>query len=174
MGFKVLKVLVVLLLVPFLLSACATARITQSTRGSYTGPTIHTIALAPGGGALADAIGVELFNDGINVVDPNQTTAILGHVGISQIQIASPESYAALRQAGVDAVLVVKGVMSQDGTPESASVRLTGVSRGQVIAGLTWQNGWGGMRGSMADRTMRKNLADAASEISAALVERIR
>jgi len=164
----------ILLFVPFLLSACATARIAQSARVSYGGPPIHTIAFAPGGGALADAIGVELFNDGINVVDPNQTTAILGHVGISEIQIASPESYAALSKAGVDAVLVVKGVMSQDGTPESASVRLTSVSRGEVIAGLTWQNGWGGMRGSMADRTMRKNLSDASSEISSALLKRIR
>lgn len=168
------KNLVVSLLVLFLLTACATARIAQSMRGSYAGPPIHAIALAPGGGALADSIGVELFNDGITVIDPNQTKAILGHVGISEIQIASPESYAALRRAGVDAVLVVKAVMSQDGTPESASVRLSGTSNGEVIAGLTWQNGWGGMRGSIADRTMRKNLADASSEISSTLMKRMR
>ena len=65
--------LALLLVVPFLLNACATARIAQSPRGSYAGPPILTIAFAPGGGALADAIGVELFNDGINVVDSNQT-----------------------------------------------------------------------------------------------------
>ena len=167
------KIFIVTLLVPFLLSACATARIAQSTRNSYAGPTIHAIALAPGGGALADAIGVELFNDGITVIDPDQTKAILGHVGISEFQIASPESYAALHGAGADAVLIVKAVMTQDGTPESASVRLSGTSHGEVIAGLTWQNGWGGMRGSIADRTMRKNLADAASEISSTLMKRM-
>lgn len=171
MQFKNLALMVVM---PLVLGACATARIAESARPSYSGPAVHTIAFAPGGGALADGIGVELFNDGFNVVDSNQTTAILGHVGISEFQVASPESYAALKKAGVDAVLVVKGVISGDGTPESASVRLTSVSNGEVIAGLTWQNGWGGMRGSIADRTMRKNLADASAEISASLMKRMK
>ena len=169
-----IKNLFLLLCVPFLLSACATAQIAQSTRGSYTGAPIHTVALAPGGGALADAVGVELFNDGVTVMDPEQTRGILGHLGISEVQIATPESYAALHKAGIDALLVVKGVMAYDGTPESASVRLTSTSTGEVVAGLTWQNGWGGMRGSIADRTMRKNLAQAASEISGALMKRMK
>lgn len=166
--------LVLLLCVPFLLTACASAQIAQSTRGSYTGPPIHTVAIAPGGGALADAIGVELFNDGLTVMDPEQTKGILGRVGISQVLIATSESYAALRNAGVDALLIVKDVMAQDGTPESASVRLTSTATRDVVAGLTWQNGWGGMRGSIADRTMRKNLVGAASEISNALVKRMK
>lgn len=114
---------------------------------------------------------MELFNDGVTVIDPEQTRGILGHLGISEIQIATPESYVALHKAGIDALLVVKGVMAYDGTPESASVRLTSMPTGEVVAGLTWQNGWGGMRGSIADRTMRKNLAQAASEISGALMK---
>lgn len=169
-----IKNLLLLLCTSFLLNACATARIAQSTRSAYTGPPIRTIAIAPGGGALADAIGVELFNDGLTVVDQEQTKGILGNVGTSDIQIESPESFAALRKAGVDALLIVKSVMAQDGTPESASVRLTSTSTHEVIAGLTWQNGWGGQRGSMADRTMRKNLASAASEIGHALTKRMK
>ena len=107
-------------------------------------------------------------------MDPEQTKGILGRVGISQVLIATSESYAALRNAGVDALLIVKDVMAQDGTPESASVRLTSTATRDVVAGLTWQNGWGGMRGSIADRTMRKNLVGAASEISNALVKRMK
>lgn len=169
-----IKRLILLLCAPLVLGACAGAQIAQSTRGTYTGPPIHTVAIAPGGGALADAIGVELFNDGITVVDSEQTKGILGHVGISEFQIATPQSYAALHAAGADAILIVKGVMAADGTPESASVRLTSTSKGDVVAGLTWQNGWGGMRGSIADRTMRQNLAGAASEISGALMKRMK
>lgn len=156
------------------LGACSTAQIAQSTRGHYAGPAVHTVAIAPGGGALADAIGVELFNRGVSVVDAEQTRGILGHVGISEVQVATPQSYAALHAAGADALLVVKSVMSSDGTPESASARLTSTVNGEVVAGLTWQNGWGGMRGSIADRTMRKNLAETASAISDTLLQRMR
>ncbi len=156
------------------LSACATAKVAQSARGTYVGPPIRTVAIAPGGGAFADAIGVELFNRGITVVDSEQTRGILGHVGISEIQIATPQSYAALRSAGADALLIVKSVMSDDGTPESASARLTSTASGEIVAGITWQNGWGGMRGSIADRTMRKNLAEAASEVSDTLMQRMK
>lgn len=169
-----IKSLALSLCLPLVLGACASAQIAQSARVSYVGPPIHTVAIAPGGGALADAIGVELFNDGATVMDVEQTRGILGHVGIAEVQIATPQSYAALHAAGVDAVLIVKSVMAGDGTPESASVRLTSTSSGDVVAGLTWQNGWGGQRGSIADRTMRKNLAGAASEIGNVLLKRMK
>ena len=168
-----IKRFIVLFCAALALSACASAKVAQSVRGNYVGPPIRTVAIAPGGGALADSVGVELFNRGINVVDSEQTQGILGHVGISEIQIATPQSYAALRSAGADALLIVKGVMGADGTPESASARLTSTATGEVVAGITWQNGWGGMRGSIADRTMRKNLAEAASEVSDSLMQRM-
>ena len=43
----------------------------------------------------------------------------------------------------------------------------------RVIAGVAWQNGWGGMAGSIADRTMRQGLADAAKQIADALVQNL-
>ena len=165
--------LLILIAVSALLAGCASAQIASQTRRVYAGPAIHVIALDPGGGALADAIGVELFNDGITVVDRQKTKVLLGHLGNSQIQVATAASYGALRAAGVDALLQVDAVMSADGTPESASVRLVSTSGGTLVAGLVWQNGWGGMAGSMADRTMRKNLATAASQIAADLMKRM-
>lgn len=157
-----------------LLVGCAGARLTQTVRPAYTGPPITSIALSPGGGPLADAIGAELFNHGITIIDPERTAQIIGRVGLSEFQILSPESYDALKDAGIDALLVVKAVMAADGTPENASVRITSTHTQNVIAGLSWQNGWGGQRGSIADRTMRKNLAEAAAQIAEALAKRIR
>ena len=167
------KVILALLLVLPVLGGCSGAKISSAIRTEYLGPPISSIALAPGGGAFADAVGVELFNKGMTVVDPEQTMGILGRVGLSEIQVASPAGYSALREAGVDALLVVKAVMSGDGTPESASIRLTGTATSEIVAGLTWQNGWGGQRGSWADRTMRKNLTEAASQIAKGLLSRL-
>jgi hypothetical protein len=45
---------------------------------------------------------------------------------------------------------------------------------GQVLAGVTWQNGYGGAAGSPADRVMRKGLSEAAAEIATALAERVK
>lgn len=170
---KIRLSIVLVLAVCFMIGGCASARMSQSVRSNYQGPPIDVIAFAPGGGAFADAVGVELFNRGLTIIDPEQTVGILGHVGIAQIQIASPESYAALREAGVEGLLVVKAVMSDDGTPEGASVRLTSTTTSEVVAGLTWQNGWGGRRGSIADRSMRKNLATAAAQIADELMARV-
>jgi hypothetical protein len=45
---------------------------------------------------------------------------------------------------------------------------------GQILAGVTWQNGWGGECGSMADRTMRSGLSQAARQIADALAARLK
>jgi hypothetical protein len=45
---------------------------------------------------------------------------------------------------------------------------------GSMIAGVTWQNGFGGAEGSVADRVMRKGLSQAASDIAGEPVSRLR
>ncbi len=60
-----------------------------------------------------------------------------------------------------------------DGQPQSASVRVNSTRNGKIIAGVSWQNGWGGMAGSIADRTMRQDLTEAAVEITDSLVEQL-
>ena len=154
-------------------SGCSGAKLSQTARSEYTGPPITAIALAPGGGPLTDSIAVELFNAGLTVVEPDQALNIVGRLGLTEIELASPEGYDALANAGVDALLLVKGVFLNDGTPESASVRLTSTVDGTVVAGLTWQNGWGGERGSIMDRQMRKNLTEASSQMAKALIQRL-
>ena len=171
---KFLLVSLISLIAMIALVACAGPRVTETTRTEYKGSSIRSVAIAPGGGPFTDAIGVELFNHGIHVVDAEQTMNILGRVGLTEFQITTNESFQALRSAGADAVLVVKSVMADDGTPESAVARLTSTRTTEIVAGISWQNGWGGQRGSIADRVMRQNLAEAATQITKELAARMR
>jgi hypothetical protein len=131
---------------------------------------INNIAIAPGSGVFGDAIGLELFNLGMHVIDANQATSIVGRAGMSEFEITTTKGYSILKSKGIDAVLVAKAIMAYDGTPESASVRVIDTNNGNLIAGVSWQNGWGGQRGSLADRTMRDNTSDAAQEIAEELI----
>jgi hypothetical protein len=135
---------------------------------------VEKLAIAPGSGVLGEAISVELFNRGMTMVSAQEAVAIITRAGLQEFEVTSTTGLAFLREKGIDAVLDAKAVAAWDGTPESASVRVTDTSTGQVIAGLSWQNGWGGQRGSIADRAMRKNLSEAAVEISNELIRRLR
>lgn len=153
---------------------CAGSRISQSISQPYNGPRVRSIALSPGGGVLGDAVGVELFNRGFSVVDPGEAGRLIGRSDLSELEISSGASLEALQGKGIDALLVVKMAAGEDGLPQSASVRLTNTRTQQVIAAISWQNGWGGQRGSMADRTMRKDVAAAAQEIVNGLLKTLR
>ena len=153
---------------------CAGSRISQSISQPYKGPRVRSIALSPGGGVLGDAVGVELFNRGFSVVDPGEAGRLLGRSDLSELEISTGASLEALQGKGIDALLVVKMAAGEDGLPQSASVRLTNTRTQQVIAAISWQNGWGGQRGSMADRTMRKDVAAAAQEIVDGLLKTLR
>ena len=129
------------------------------------------IALAPSGGVVADAIGVELFNKGYTVFDTNQMSTLLIRLDISEIELLTPKSLQLIKEQGIDAIISVKAVGSYDGNPQSASVRVNSTIDGKILAGLSWQNGWGGQAGSIADRMSRKGLAQAAKEIVSYLVQ---
>ncbi len=93
--------------------------------------------------------------------------------GLQEFEWTTTKGFEFLREMGIEAVLTARSVNGEDGTPESASVRVTDTANGQILAGITWQNGWGGQRGSVADRTMRKTLTQAANEIAQELLKRI-
>jgi hypothetical protein len=95
-------------------------------------------------------------------------------LNLNEVEITKPEGLNKLKGQGIDAILVVRSAGGQDDNPQSASARMNSTQNGQVLAGVTWQNGFGGQAGSMADRVMRKGLADAAAEIATALVARVR
>lgn len=154
--------------------ACASSKMSVSQPPTGPATDVDRLAIAPGSGVLGEAIALELFNAGITVIDANEVIAIVGRVGLDEFEVTSAKGYAALRDRKIGAVLVAKATMARDGTPESAAIRVTGTTSGEIIAGITWQNGRGGRRGSIADRTMRKNLSQAAQEIARELIGRLR
>jgi len=158
-----------LLVAVALIWGCASSQVSQTSQRPYAGPKPSSIALSPGGGVLGEAIGLELFNRGYTVVDPDETARMVGRSDLSEFEISQAAGLSALRDKGIDALLVVKSVAGNDGRPQSATARLTATNDGQIISAVTWQNGWGGAEGSPADRTMRKDVAEAAREIVNAL-----
>lgn len=166
---KQLKKLVFLFLASMLLTACAASKISSLPVSSVPANPINAIAMAPDGGVLADAVAVDLSNRGYTVIDSATTSKLMVRLNLNEIEISTPTGLAKLRTQGIDALLSVKAVGGYDQQPQSASARVTSTYTGKVIAGVTWQNGWGGQAGSMADRTMRKGLSECAAEITEAL-----
>lgn len=112
---------------------------------------VGTVALMPGGGVLADAVGVEIANRGFRVVDAQATTSLLARLNLNEFDVSMPAGLAQLRAHGIDAVLVVRSVGGCDQRPESASARLQSTADGMLISGANWQNGRAGAQGSIAD-----------------------
>lgn len=168
---------VVLVAVAFVcasLVGCASSRISTMPVSEKVSHPIKAIALAPDGGLLADAVGVELSNKGFTIIDSVATSKLMVRLNLNEIEIARPEGLAKLKDQGIDAFLTVRAAGGYDQQPQSASARVNSTHTGQVIAGISWQNGWGGQAGSIADRAMRKGLAEAAADIANALVQSIR
>lgn len=164
------SVSVLILLLVGALSGCGSSK-TSVTRGAPLDEPVRAVGMAPSGGVFADAIAVSLFNQGLQVVDTNQMSSLLIRLNLNEMEIMEPRGLKAVRDAGIDVVLSVRAVGGYDGKPQSASVRLNSTKTGEIIAGLSWQNGWGGQAGSMADRMKRKDLAEAADQIARELVK---
>lgn len=153
------------------LSGCAGSKVSSIPTSSKNVHAVKVIAMIPGGGVISDAVGVELTNRGFMVVDADSTSRIIGRSNLNEMELSRPESLAKLRAQGIDAYLSVKAAGGYDQMPQSASARVNSAFTGRILAGASWQNGWGGMAGSMADRTMRKGLTEAAQDITDALVK---
>lgn len=150
--------------------SCASSGVSQSS--GYIPPKI-VIALAPSGGILADAIGIELFNRGFTVMDTNQFSSFMVRHNMTELEFSQPQNLKLIKEEGIDAILMVKSVAGHDQKPQSATVRLNSTENwGKIIAGISWKNGWGGRPGSIADRTMRKDVPGAAKQIVQELLKR--
>jgi hypothetical protein len=155
------------------LAGCSTAQVSSFSSPQVPKVPIKTIAMMPGGGLLADAVAVELANRGLTIIDPASTSNMMVRLNLNEIEISRPEGLAKLKSQGVDAVLIVKAAGGYDEQPQSASARMTSTGDGRLIAGTTWQNGFGGQAGSIADRVMRQGLSQAASQIANELTSKI-
>jgi hypothetical protein len=158
----------------FAFAGCQAGHVTSAKALPPLPHRVETIALAPSGGVLADAIGVELFGLGFRVVDTAEFSNLLIRDNLSEIEVSQPQNLKLLHERGIDAILVCKAVARDDDRLESASVRVTSARTGELIAGTTFQGGWGGARGSIADSVMASGLNDAAKQIAEALEAMLR
>lgn len=156
------------------LAACAISGASSGPTVPGSAVTVQSVAMMPGGGLLADAVAVELMNRGFSVVDPSQTTNLMVRLNMTEIEVSQPQGLARLRAEGIAALLMVRASGGYDGQPQSASARMTSTADGKLLAGVTWQNGFGGQAGSIADRVMRQGLSGAASEIANGLSRQVR
>jgi len=158
-------------LLALFVAACGGTKISTlpAVSGNAGSTPIRTIALAPNGGLLADAVGVELANRGYTIIDAADTSSMMVRLNMNEVEVQKPENMQKFKSQGIDAFLSVRANGGYDGQPQGASARVVSTDTGKLLAGVTWQNAWGGQAGSIADRTMRKGLNEAATEIAIAL-----
>lgn len=61
-----------------------------------------------------------------------------------EVEVQRPENLRKFKGQGVDAFLSVRASGSYDGQPQGASARVVSTESGKLLAGVTWQNAWGG------------------------------
>ena len=166
--------MVILIALVVLLSGCAGSRVNVSRSPGALPHDVKTLALMPSGGVLADAVGIELLNFGLDVVDTATMTSLMARFNLDEVEVAHPQNIKKLADEGIDTILLVKSVAGYDNRPESASVRLVSTTTGRVIVGATWQNGKGGAKGSPADGMMRSNLSSVARQIAEGIGRELR
>ena len=88
-----------------LLWGCASSKVSSLPVSSQTKHTVKVIAFAPGGGLLADAVGVELLNRGFTVIDSTTTSSMMIRLNLNEVEITRPEGLAKLKDQGIDAFL---------------------------------------------------------------------
>ena len=122
---------------------------------------------------MGEEIAMHLNSGSLRVLDADQTNQLARRIGIDEYHINSPEGLEALRNGGVESLLIIKTMIGWDGKPQVVTARLIDTRTADVITGFSWENGWGGDFGSVADRAMRKSIPEAARQISATILNRI-
>ena len=135
---------------------------------------ITTIAISPSSGMFGDAVGIELANRGITVIDSGQAASMLLTAGMEEFQIYRPDKAKPIVDKGVDAILSVRASVGYDNRPDSATVKLVNLKDGKIVVGANWQNGRGGARGSPADAGARVGIVDAAKMIADTVTEALK
>ena len=151
-----------------LFTACRSAQVSRVAGNTPNHP-VYNIAVSTSGGILADAIGIQLVNRGFEVIEPEQVSSLVARNNLSETEISTPQNLKILWDDNIDAYLIVRVSEARDGYPQSASVRLISTKTGRLISGTSWQNGYGGQQGSLADRMMRVDINKAAKSIVKAL-----
>jgi len=141
---------ILLICLATLLAGCSTSSVSTVSRVSGL-IVAGKIGMAANAGELSDAIAIDLSAQGFDVAGPTIVRQI--------------DNLAALNQAGIKTLLIVKSIQAFDGYPSTATVQIVSTTDGQMIAAINWKNGYSGRAGSIDDRIMRSDTEDAAKDI---------
>jgi hypothetical protein len=125
--------------------------------GLHAAGKVKSIALAPGGGPLSQALADELRQRGYVITE---TPAREPSSGLAPASLS-----------GADAVLQVSAVADSNGEPQVVDAQINTVD-GLVLARVHWRNyfgGWRGPKGAPPSFNPHRNLVQAAHEIAANL-----
>jgi hypothetical protein len=140
----------------------------SKTQNAYL---IKTIALMPGGGVLADAIGTSMLQYNVGVVDTATVSSLIIRDNLNEAEIMLPVNLRKFKGQGIDAVLNVRTVAGYDDKPQSASFRLVSTEDGMIVCGGSWNNASNGAQGSIADAAARRDITVAAREIATGIAQ---
>lgn len=124
--------IIVLFFLSLLLIGCASSGVSQSV-GLIPPQTV--IALAPSGGILADAIGIELFNRGFTVVDTQQFSNFMVRHNMTELEFSQAQNLKLIKEEGIDAILMVRSVAGNDQKSQSATVRINSTEDWEKMVG---------------------------------------
>jgi hypothetical protein len=141
----------------FVSASCASRQPPQPKHA----PPIRSIAIVTGN-SLANAMGIELYNQGFRTFEVPAT------------QELTPKALQSLARGGVDGILVVSTTgRKYDALPESASVRLVRTQTGETVAAFKWSNPVASTPGTPADQVVRRKLTDVARELVQTLLQTV-
>lgn len=155
------------------LAACSLPQVTQrATPAAPAAALVRVLAMAPGTGELGRAVAQALRRRGYAVIDAPAAATFIGPTEVAPTaQLAAP-ALARLRAQGVDAVVLLESASGYDSLPLQVSARLQACATGALWSDLSWRNGEGAGRvGTFIDRAVRVDLAVAADQIAAALIQ---
>lgn len=170
------KWLFLLVVLPGLLLASCRSTAIVGEDSQILHPVVR-IGTSPSGGDTADLVANQLNGSeggSIHALTTQETLTILKELGVPSVRASTPENLKLLRSRGLDAYLRIEmrqHVVSED--PDSIDVKLFSTHDSAQRIAFVWHNARGGMKGSPADATMRKDQAEAAREITAELLRRL-
>lgn len=135
------------------------------------------VATLPVGGELASRIATTLNHSEAqeaHFLSTKDTADLLTRLKISSLRISRPENIEQLVAEGVDAYLRIEvGKHLLGSATDRIEVKLFSTHDPDVCLQFVWHNARGGMKGSLADASMRKDDAIAIEEICAELLRRL-
>ena len=87
---------ILLLLAAAMATGCVPQKISASYSPSARLETVRTIAISPGGGVLADAVGVKLLRHGFQVFDAGQISNLMVRLNLDEVELYQPQNLRSL------------------------------------------------------------------------------